>query len=256
MNTNLKGIVKVGCFICLALMSSCDNSYSVKSIEGGRVAMTAVYDNHIGDKETAAILSKYKSGLDSLMSPVIGHAANDLSPYRPESPMSNLMADLLFRSCEKFTGKKADIAVMNMGGIRNSFTKGPITYGNIFEVSPFDNTLCVMEMDGRVILDLFRQIAAVHGEGLSGANLVITKDGQLVSAEIGGKSVDPNKVYTVSTLDYLAEGNDKMPAFLQAKSKVYPQEATLRDLLRDYVAECEENGILIDSKVEGRIIEK
>lgn len=256
MNTNLKIVVKVGFIVFLALMSSCDYSYRVSSIEGGRVAMTDVYDKHVGDQEVLGILSKYKSGLDSIMSPVVGHAAEDLSPYRPESPMSNLMADLLLRSCKQATGKTADVAIMNMGGIRNSFTKGPITYGTIFEISPFENTLCVLEMDGRVMQELFNQIAAVHGEGISGAKLEITKDGQLLSATIGGKPIDPNKVYLVSTLDYVAEGNDKMPAFLKAKSKVFPEDATLRNLLMNYVMDCEKNGILVDAKVEGRIVVK
>lgn len=254
MFTNLRSMVKVGLIVFLALMSSCDYGYSVKSIEGGRVAMTSVYDEHVGDQEITAIMDKYKSGLDSIMSPVLGHAARNLSTYRPESPMSNLMADILFNNCEKFTGKKADFAIMNMGGIRNSFTHGPITYGNIFEISPFENTLCVVEMEGKVVTELFEQIASVYGEGISGAKLVISKDGKLESALIGGKPVDPDKVYVISTLDYVAEGNDKMRAFLKVKSKVLPENSAVRDLLMHYVSDCEKKGILIDAQVEGRII--
>ena len=256
MITDIKVLIRVGLIACLTLLSGCEYSYGVKSIEGGRVAMTEEYDNHEGDQEVAAIMNKYKAGLDSLMSPVVGHAARDLSNYRPESPMSNLMSDLLLRSCEKYTGKKADFAVMNMGGIRSSISRGPITCGNIFEVSPFENSLCILEMDGRTIYELFTQIASRHGEGISGAQLVISKDGNLVSAKIGGKAIDMNKVYLVSTLDYVAEGNDKMTAFLKAKSKYFPHNSALRDLLMDYVKNCEAKGILIDAKVEGRIIEK
>ena len=256
MITDLKGLIKVGFIACLALMSSCDYSYSVKSIEGGRVAMTAEYDEHAGDQDVAAILSKYKAGLDSLMTPVVGHASRDLESYRPESPMSNLMADILFRGCERFTGKKADVAIMNMGGIRSSISQGPITYGEIFEVSPFENTLCIVEMDGKTMQELFTQIALRHGEGISGAKLEISKEGKLLSAKIGGKAIDMDRVYIVSTLDYVAEGNDKMTAFLKAKSKVFPENATLRNLLMDHVVSCEKKGTLVDAKVEGRIIEK
>lgn len=99
----------------------------------------------------------------------------------------------------------------------------------------------------------FEQIAAVHGEGLSGARLVITSDGKLVDAKVGGKSVDPRKDYTVATIDYLAEGNDKMPAFRDAKSKTFPKDKVLRDLLIDYVKQCEEKGQFVTARTEGRI---
>lgn len=256
MITDIKSTIKVGLIVCLTFMSSCNYSYSVKSIEGGRVAMTEKYDEHVGDQEVQAILNKYKAGLDSIMSPVVGHVAHDMANYRPESPMSNLMSDLLLRSCELYTGKKADVAIMNIGGIRSSLSRGPITCGDIYEVSPFENSLCILEMDGSALYELFTQIALRHGEGLSGACLEISKDGKLLSAKVGGKPIDMKKIYVVSTLDYVAEGNDKMTAVLKAKSKFLPQNSTLRNLLMDYIKDCEEKGILIDAKVEGRIIIK
>ncbi len=256
MMTDLKGLVKVGLIACFTLMSSCDYSYSVQSVEGGRVAMTSEYDALGENNEVTGILNKYKAHLDSIMSPVVGHAAHDLLSYRPESPMSNLMSDVLFAGCEQYTGKKADVAIMNIGGIRSSISRGPITFGNIYEISPFENSLCILEMDGKSLYELFTQIAARHGEGISGANLVITEDGELISAKVGGKAVDFNKIYVVSTLDYVAEGNDKMTAVLKAKSKYIPHDATLRSLLMNYVKNKEKEGVLIDAKEEGRIIEK
>ena len=253
---DFKSLVKVALVACLAFMSSCEYTYTVKYIDGGRVAMTEEYDQPIKNQEVAAILDQYQGKMDSIMSPVIGHAAKDLFKFHPESPMSNLMADLLFRSCEKCTGKKADIAIMNMGGIRSAISHGPITCGNIYEVSPFENTLCILEMSGESIFNLFTQIAANNGEGISGAKLVISKDGKLLSAKVGGKPIDFKKTYIVSTLDYVAEGNDKMTAFLEAKSKEFPRSSTLRELLMNYVKDCESKGILIDAQVEGRIIVK
>lgn len=256
MFTVFKGVTKLGLIVCLAFMTSCEYSYSVKSIEGGRVAMTEDFDQSAGDNEVAAILNKYKVGLDKVMSPVIGHAARDMFNFRPESPMSNFMSDLLLRSCEKYTGKKADVGIMNMGGIRSSLSRGPITCGAVFEISPFENSLCILEMKGITMYQLFTQIASVHGEGISGAKLEISEEGKLLSAKIGGKEIDPNKTYVVSTLDYVAEGNDHMTAFLQAESKIFPQNSALRDLLMDYIKDCEKRGIKIDAKVEGRIIVK
>ena len=253
-HTRLRNGIGAGMFLTLGLLTGCSSGYSVVSVEGGRVPMTEVYDNHIADQEAMAIINRYKQGLDSIMSPVIGHAARNLNSYRPESPLSNLMADLLRQTAVKVIGRPADVAVMNIGGIRNSFTKGEITFGNIFEISPFENTYCVLTMQGSTLQELFEQIAAVHGEGLSGAKLVITKDGKLVSATVGNKPIDPDKEYMVATIDYLAEGNDKMPAFRKAKSKIIPDDMLLRSLLFEYVEDCNKKGVFVDAKEEGRIV--
>ena len=233
-------------------LGSCSSGYSVVSVEGGRFPMTEAYDVN-PDARAEAILAPYKRQVDSIMSPVIGHSAATLTSQRPESPLSNLISDVLRRSASSIIGGEADVAVMNMGGIRNALPEGVVTFGTIYEIAPFENALCVLTMDGKTLIRLFEQIAAVHGEGLSGARLVITSDGKLVDAKVGGKSVDPRKDYTVATIDYLAEGNDKMPAFRDAKSKTFPKDKVLRDLLIDYVKQCEEKGQFVTARTEGRI---
>lgn len=59
----------------------------------------------------------------------------------------------------------------------------------------------------------------------------------------------------VATLDYLAEGNDRMTAFLEVpeSEKLYPQGATVRQLFLDYVNEQTKAGRKIHAQVEGRI---
>ena len=47
----------------------------------------------------------------------------------------------------------ADIAFVNGGGIRVSIEKGDITYGDIIDVHPFGNMMCVIEVTGQQILD-------------------------------------------------------------------------------------------------------
>ena len=63
---------------------------------------------------------------------------------------------------------------------------------------------------------LFENIAVRLGEGVSGIQLEISKDGKLLQASIAGKPVEDDRDYTVATIDYLADGNDGMTAFLQA----------------------------------------
>lgn len=214
--------------------------------------MNSAFDKN-PDLEAMAILAPYKAKIDSIMSPVIGRSAINMRAYRPESPLSNLVADILRETAAEYTGETADIGIVNIGGLRNDLPQGNITYGDIYEIVPFENSLCILTLQGEDLEDLFEEIAKVHGEGLSGACLEITEDGELVSATVKGKEINEDKMYTVATINYLAEGNDGMPSFTKAKEMVCPQGATLRKVFLDYVARFTEQGKEVDAGLEGRI---
>ena len=244
-------LLLVLCFASL-ILESCYSGYSLVGVKGEAVPVTLVYDDH-PDERALAILCPYKQKIDSIMSPVIGYSSATLTVERPESSLSNLIADILRESAAEVKKETIDIAVMNMGGIRNALPEGKITYGTIYEIAPFENSLCILTMDGDVLIELFSQIAMVHGEGLSGAQLTITEDGRLCNATIGGCPIKSEKTYTVATIDYLAEGNDRMTAFRKAKSKEYFKELLLRDLLLKYVMKCNEESRAVKAGKEGRI---
>ena len=103
--------------------------------------------------------------------------------------------------------------------------------------------------------ELMEQIAAVGGEGISGARLVITGDGRLLRAEVGGKPIDPNGIYVISTLDYLAEGNDKMYALKDNLSKKVTNIA-VRDLIMESIRRTAAQGDKITARMEGRIVKQ
>lgn len=239
------------------LFSSCQSGYSVASVEGGRIEVTAAYDAH-PDSLATVVLAPYRKTVDSIMSPVIGQSARFMDRFRPESELSNLVADVLRISTSYYIGREADVAVTNMGGLRNSLPQGDITFGNIYEITPFENTLCIVTMKGNMLRELFKDIARVHGEGLSGARLEITQGGELLTAEVNGKEIDDNKEYKVATLDYLAEGNDHMDAFAKIADtdKMLPPDATIRRLFLNYVNEQTKAGKKIDAQIEGRIVIK
>ena len=76
--------------------------------------------------------------------------------------------------------------------MRSAFAKGDITYGDVLDVAPFENKICFVTLKGSKVIELFGQIASVGGEAVShGVNLVISKDGKLLSAKLNGKDIDP-----------------------------------------------------------------
>jgi 2',3'-cyclic-nucleotide 2'-phosphodiesterase (5'-nucleotidase family) len=146
-----------------------------------------------------------------------------------------------------------------MGGIRADLTKGEVTYGDVLEVAPFENKICFVSLTGEHLLELFAQIAATGGEGVSrGTELVISQDRKLISARLNGQEIDPAATYRVTTINYLLEGNDKMSAFRKGTNIIAPQDKSnnSRFLIMNYFKDKHSRGEVIDSKVEGRIIVK
>ena len=238
-------MIPAGIAAGIFMFSSCHSGYSLASVEGNRIEVTAALDAN-PDSTAIAILTPYQKTVDSIMSPVIGQSARFMDRFRPESELSNLVADILRCSASAYIGRIADVGVTNMGGLRTALPEGDITYGNIYEITPFENTLCIVTMNGSLLRELFENIAAVHGEGLSGACLEISGDGKLLDATVAGKEIEDSKEYKVATLDYLAEGNDHMTAFAKVGIIALIDEATgyqydrtndaLRLLLSKYVA--------------------
>ena len=181
-----------------------------------------------------------------------------MASKRPESELSNLLPDILIWASERFN-EKPDFAVYNVGGIRAAFAKGNITVGDVLDVAPFENKICFLTLSGDKVRELFTQIAARYGEGVSHAvKLEIGKDSTLVSASINGQPIDATKSYRIATLDYLAQGNDQMVAFKAKTDVVSPQneENNVRFLIMDYFRAFAAKGQVVDSKVEGRIVVK
>ena len=67
-------------------------------------------------------------------------------------------------------------------------------------------------------------MAMQGGEGVSHeVQLEITKDGKLKSAKVKGKNIDDAATYRIATIDYVAQGNDKMTAFKSATDINQPE---------------------------------
>ena len=197
-------------WIAVFLLSSCHPAYKVTKAEGTMVAIDSTWDVN-PDSEAMALLAPYKAKVDSIMLRVVGTAEVSMDKGAPESLLSNLVADVLRNAAGQVLGKPADMGLINMGGLRNVLTEGPITCENIYEILPFENSLCVLTMKGVYLKELFNNIAACHGQGVSGMQLLITKDGKLLEGTVAGRPIEDEQLYTIATIDYLADGNDGTP---------------------------------------------
>jgi 2',3'-cyclic-nucleotide 2'-phosphodiesterase (5'-nucleotidase family) len=147
----------------------------------------------------------------------------------------------------------ADIGVMNVHGHRATMPKGTVTIGNIFEIYSFDNTITFLDLKGSDLKKMFDAYARIGGAGISSNVKLVIEDRKVKSVTVDNKPIDNDKIYKIVTLDYLAEGNDNMNAFLNAIS-INNTGVTLRDIMIDWVKEQTRMGNEIESAIDGRII--
>ena len=251
----MKKFLSVSLTICMIAVNSFAQNYRVSSVERTRILVDSIFDSNT-ENATASFLVPYKKSVDSIMSPVVGWLECSADIAKPESRMTNLMADVV-KWAGQLYGEKVDIGVYNIGGIRSSMAAGDVTFGDVLEVSPFENHICFLTMTGDVVLELFSQMAFTGGECVSkGVNLVFTKDGKLKSAMLNGKPVSPKKKYRIATIDFLAQGNDNMLAFKKKTDYVnYDDEVhNARVILAKYFSYMKEHGIKVKPEVEGRVV--
>ena len=247
----------LGALASLMMVSCAPKHYQITSVERTRIIVDSRYDQN-PDEAAQQFLAPYKRVNDSIMGPVMGQVAHNMHPQRPESDLSNLLADILIWASKDYNEEPV-LGIYNMGGIRSDLTKGDVTYGNVLDVAPFENKISFLTLTGEKMLKLFRQIAHRGGEGVSkGVELVITEDGKLVSSKLHGKEIDPKAEYRVATLNYLLEGNDGMPALREGTNIIAPDDPSnnTRFLIMNYFKDMQAKGIVVDSQVEGRIVVK
>lgn len=247
----------LGALASLMMVSCAPKHYQITSVERTRIIVDSRYDQN-PDEAAQQFLAPYKRVNDSIMGPVMGQVAHNMHPQRPESDLSNLLADILIWASKDYNEEPV-LGIYNMGGIRADLTKGNVTYGDVLNVAPFENKISFLTLTGEKMLELFRQIAHRGGEGVSkGVELVITEDGKLVSSKLHGKEIDPKAEYRVATLNYLLEGNDGMPALREGTNIVAPDDPSnnTRFLIMNYFKDMQAKGIVVDSQMEGRIVVK
>jgi 2',3'-cyclic-nucleotide 2'-phosphodiesterase/3'-nucleotidase len=203
------------------------------------------------DPGIASVLNAYNLRVKAKTAQIVGEAAEDLvKSDKSESALADVVADA-FR--EK---GQTQIAIQNIGGIRARISKGLITWGNVFEVLPFENTMITVKMTGaQVRKTLLRGLAPTIGMvSLSGLrvhfDLSKQPGEQIVSAILlDGSPLDDSKLYSVTTNDFVAAGGDGFTEFMNAIDRI-DTGIYLRDVLVEYI----KMNRVLKPKLDGRII--
>lgn len=159
----------------------------------------------------------------------ISGPARDPGPATEETALGNLIADAhLFATRDA----GAQIALMNNSGIRAPIVPdgdGTVTFGDIFAVQPFGNTLVTRTYTGAQVLALLEQQLDDDGfvqtfsvsEGFAFAyDMSRPAGGRIVSASLHGRPVDRAATYRITTNSFLAAGGDGFTVFEQGAESV------------------------------------
>jgi 5'-nucleotidase len=177
------------------------------------------------DPKIAAIVEHYRGRVAPLADRPVGRVATPferLPPDQGDSPAGRLIADAHLAATR---GNGAQVAFTNTGGIRANLLPrrpdGVVTFGDIFTMQPFGNTLVTMTLSGAQLKSLLESQwrgtpARPHFLQPSATLAYAWRDdapaGERVvagSIRIEGRPWERDAAYRVTVNSYLAAGGDR-----------------------------------------------
>jgi 5'-nucleotidase len=186
------------------------------------------------DKKLAAVLQPY---LDE----VAADAQRPLGPvlraslkrdYHSLSPLGAMVAEAVR------VDEGAQMAVVNAGGLRADLRAGPLTYGALYEMFPFENYVVVLDVTGREATAFINALGGSgHGYPQTAGMALRGWPGAYELIDASGVPLDPNKHYQLATFDFLLHGGDGTQAVVQKLSpaQVTRVGANVRDVIAEYL---------------------
>jgi 2',3'-cyclic-nucleotide 2'-phosphodiesterase (5'-nucleotidase family) len=191
------------------------------------------------DADVARVLAPALEEVRILKAQPIGVALETpIRRLQPASPLGTLVTDAILAAVPG-----ADVAVNNSGGgLRADLPAGPLTYGSVFEVMPFDNLLVQLRLTGRELRQVFSAsiLQGRRGLGFSGIRVEARCEAGALAVTMtrpsGTAIADADPVLLV-TSDFLATGGDGMltPIMPPGGFPVDAGAPLVRDLLVEYL---------------------
>jgi 5'-nucleotidase / UDP-sugar diphosphatase len=181
------------------------------------------------DAEIKAKIDGYLSQLADILAVPLAVTRTHIDTSRKslrsgENGFANLLADILREFYQ------SDCALINGGGIRgnHSYAAGTtLTRGDIHREIPFNNRVVNLEVNGRQLRESIENGLGRIEEGkgrfphVSGMRIwydPTAKPGQrVVRIHVADEELQPDKTYSLATLDYLAGGGDNYTALIGSK---------------------------------------
>jgi len=163
------------------------------------------------DTKIAAVIAPAIESARALKASAVGITL--ATPIRragvPESPLGNLFTDAYLAAVPG-----ADVAFNNTsGGLRADLPAGPLSYGSLFEVMPFDNRVIAFQLSGADVRRIALAQVSRRGAlvGMSGLRIVVTCEAGAPAVALlrpNGAPLRDGDRLRIATTDFLATGGD------------------------------------------------
>lgn len=209
--------------------------------------------NATPDPKVTQIVEAAQQKVAPLINKKIGETTVEITRIRNdsgESALGNLIADA------QRSALHTDFAFTNAGGIRADLPKGTVTWGDLYAVQPFNNSLVSLELTGEQIRKALNQqfTDPYHPFFLDPSGLTFTYDPDLPAPnrivdirKTDGTPLISDQTYTVTINQFLL-GGDGFSAFLEGKNQTLHENDL--DALVQYIRQLSQP---FASGFEGRI---
>jgi len=174
-----------------------------------RVQLVTPYADQVKpDVALTEALGRQQQAVRNISERVVARLKFPLKRAGDEYALGRLIAD-----AQRAAGR-ADVAIMNNGGIRADLPEGTVTWGQAYQVQPFQNRLQRLTVKGAVLQDALEQCVAGqdHLPDCHVAGVEVWFDprkdaGKRIGrVRLGANDLDRNRTYTLVVSDFIATG--------------------------------------------------
>ena len=175
------------------------------------------------DPAATAFLAMDENALSSIENQLIGVSAMNITRTQ-NSAGEETLGDMVVDG--QRAAMKTDVGFGTAGSIRADLAVGNITWGNLYAVQPFGDTVQSMTLSGAQIQEALEQQwqepLPPHNLLVSGLNYTWDASkpagSKVTSVTIHGVLLNQKTMYTVSMVTYLAGGGDRYTTFKEEKN--------------------------------------
>lgn len=214
-----------------------------------------VIDNKIpSDSAMESTIAVYRERINDIMAEPLCKSVSMMEARRPESSLTRFLSDVLLTATQEFAADngftRPDMSLINIGGIRDILPEGSVTVGDVYTISPFENSPVVLSLDSAGVMAMLNHVAERGGEAISGVTMSI--NGKTAkNVKVCGQSLTGGKNYRLATLDYLATGGDGFHCLTNKTD--YETGVVFRDMFITYLRRLGESGVAVDDPGNVRI---
>jgi 5'-nucleotidase len=202
----------------------------------GSVPVVAALPRFAADPAAQAIVDRYVAAAAPEAARVVGRLSGPVTEAgnaHREQTAGNLIADAQLAAA---SAHGAQIAFMNSAGVRADLipaADGTVTYGQIFSMQPFGNSLVVKTLTGAQLKALLEQQFASGWNTAEKPNMLLPSEGfffaydlgrpagdRIVTMQLNGRPIQPAQRYRVVVNNFMAGGGDNFSVLAQGTDAV------------------------------------